>query len=89
MDNITVLVPGDVVSHGPVCSSVCTPHPSEAILEAAIHRLTAALATASDETIPDLVTERRALRDELRALREGSAEVVHLDDERGRRERGT
>src|ERR1700733_10546221 len=39
-------------------------------LERAIARLTSALATASDETIGDLVTERAALRAELRALRE-------------------
>jgi hypothetical protein len=35
---------------------------------------------ASDDVVADLVAERRALRDELRALREGSADVVRLDD---------
>jgi hypothetical protein len=55
-------------------------------LQAAIDRLTRALTTASDDIIPDLVTERRALREELRALRETSAGVVRLDDERARRE---
>jgi len=38
--------------------------------------------------IADLVAERRALREELRALRDGTAEVVSLDDERSRRDRG-
>ena len=61
-----------------VCTSVCIP-PSEATLEAAIHRLTSALATATDETIADLVAERRALREELRVLREVSADIVRLD----------
>jgi hypothetical protein len=57
------------------------------MLRAAIDRLTVALTTASDEVIPELVVERRALRDELRALRETSAGVVSLDEERARRER--
>jgi len=58
-----------------------------AVLEAAIGRLTRALATASDDVIPDLVSERAAMRAELRALNEGAAGVVRLDDERGRRGR--
>jgi len=57
------------------------------ILQAAIDRLTLALTTASDEVIGELVAERRALREELRALRETSAGVVSLDEERARRER--
>lgn len=68
-------------------ASVCTPPSQEAVLQAAIDRLTAALGTGSDNVIPDLVAERRALRDELRLLHEGSADVVRLDDERARRER--
>jgi hypothetical protein len=37
--------------------------------------------------IAELVTERRALREELRAMRETSADVVNLDEERTRRKR--
>jgi hypothetical protein len=57
-------------------------------LEAAIHRLTSALATATDETIAELVAERRALREELRVLREVSADIVRLDDQRATHPRG-
>jgi uncharacterized protein YdcH (DUF465 family) len=39
-----------------------------AALQAAIDRLTRVIATADDQTIPHLVTERRAMRDELSAL---------------------
>jgi hypothetical protein len=74
-------IPGECDS---VCTSVCTPT-DEATLEGAIARLTTALITADDQTIAELVVERRALRDELRALREQMAGVVHLDDERARR----
>jgi hypothetical protein len=35
------------------------------------------------------VAERRALREELRVLRETSADVVRLDDQRATRPRGT
>jgi hypothetical protein len=42
----------------------------EATLKAAIDRLTRALATVDDEAIPDLVAERRALREEVSALRD-------------------
>jgi hypothetical protein len=59
---------------GSVCTSVCTPL-DEATLEAAIARLTIALATAADDDIPELVAERRALREELHALRQGNADV--------------
>jgi hypothetical protein len=48
--------------------------------------VTVALTTAADEDIPRLVTERRALREELHALREADGGVVRLDDERARRE---
>jgi hypothetical protein len=43
---------------------------SETVLEAAIARLTRALPTADDAAIGDLVTERRAMCEELCALRE-------------------
>ena len=79
---------GDAGVGDSVCTSVCTPPCQEAVLEAAIHRLTAALGTASDEVIADLVAERRALREELRLLREGSAGMVHLDDKRTWPKRG-
>jgi len=59
-----------------------------AALEAAIDRMTRALVTATDEEIAELVAERRAMREELRALREVDAGVVvRLDDERHRRGR--
>jgi hypothetical protein len=41
------------------------------VLEAAIDRVTRALVTAADEVIPDLVAERRAMRQELQGLRLG------------------
>jgi hypothetical protein len=56
-------------------------------LEAAIARVTRALAAADDEAITELVAERRALREEFRAMRESGAGVVRLEDERARRER--
>ena len=65
-----------------VCTSVCTPL-DEGALQAAIDRLTRALATAADDDIPALVEERRSLREELQATREGVAEGVRL--ERARR----
>jgi gamma-glutamyl:cysteine ligase YbdK (ATP-grasp superfamily) len=67
-----------------VCTSVCTP-PAEASLEAAIERLTLALATADDETIAELVAERRAMREQLRAMKADSAGVVDLGVRRARR----
>jgi hypothetical protein len=45
-----------------------------AALQAAIDRLTRAIATANDQTIPRLVTERRAMRDELEGLKREAAE---------------
>jgi hypothetical protein len=42
-------------------------------LERAIEALTHALASATDEDVAELVRERRAMRDELQALREASA----------------
>jgi hypothetical protein len=72
---------------GSVCTSVCTAPPGEAVLQAAIDRLTRALATAADETIGALVAERAELRAELRALLEVGAGVVSLDEERARRDR--
>jgi hypothetical protein len=67
-----------------VCRSVCTPL-EEATFDAAIASVTRALAATDDPAIAaELVGERRALREELRALRETSA-VGHLADERARR----
>lgn len=66
-----------------ICTSICTPLDAGTI-EAAIGRLTRALAAADDATIPALVDERASLRAELRALHAGDA-VVRLDDERARR----
>jgi hypothetical protein len=57
----------------------------QADLEAAITRLTRALATADDESIPELVAERASLRRELEQLRQVDAGVVRLEDERKRR----
>jgi hypothetical protein len=54
-------------------------------LRAAIARLTAAIATADDDSIAELVSERRALRDELQALREVRADVPRLEDRRSQR----
>ncbi len=62
--------------------------PDEATLKAAVDRLTAALTTATDGAIPALVTERAALRDELRALREAGSNVLRLDATRARKEPG-
>jgi hypothetical protein len=50
-----------------VCTSVCIPL-AEADLEAALDRLTRALAMVDDDAIPALVEERRALREELREM---------------------
>jgi hypothetical protein len=54
---------------------------SDAVLTAAIDRVTRALATADDGTIRELVAERRELRAERDALRAG-ANVVSLDAHR-------
>jgi hypothetical protein len=40
--------------------------------------VTVALATADDDAVVELVSERRAMREELRAVREGEAGVVQL-----------
>ena len=74
---------GDVAS---VRTSVRTPLDEADVLQAAIARLTRALATADDDTIGDLVTERAALRRELAELREGG-DVVRLDEAKRRRGR--
>jgi hypothetical protein len=58
------------------------PGVDEATIQEAIDRLTRALATATDDAIPGLVDERRALREELGELREGKAGAVRPDDER-------
>jgi hypothetical protein len=58
-----------------------------AVLEAAIDRLTRALASADDETIAELVAERRAMREELRALRDAETGGLRLADERAKRAR--
>jgi hypothetical protein len=47
-----------------------------AALEAAIERVTGALETAPDEVIPELVAERRAMREELEMLRRGENVVL-------------
>ena len=52
----------------PVGQSSGNPDGRVGALQAAIDRLTRAIATADDQTIPHLVTERRAMRDELSAL---------------------
>jgi hypothetical protein len=41
------------------------------VLEAAIERVTRALVGTPDEVIPELVSERRAMREELETLRRG------------------
>ena len=51
-------------------------------IEAAIGALTRAIGVASDDVIPSLVSERAALRAELRALRETAAGVARLDSRR-------
>jgi hypothetical protein len=61
-------------------------------VQAAIDRVTRALATADDDVIADLVAERRALREDLRALRggDGSREldnIVERGAQSGRRGR--
>jgi len=53
-------------------------------IQGAIDRLTRALATVDDNGIAELVAERRALREELHAMRE-AAVVVHLAEARTRR----
>ena len=50
-------------------------------MEAAIARVTRALGTADDETIGELVAERKAMRAELEALRR-PANVVPISDAR-------
>jgi hypothetical protein len=39
------------------------------VLEAAIQRVTRALVTAADEMLPELIAERRVMREELEGLR--------------------
>jgi hypothetical protein len=69
-----------------VCTYVCTPIEAEEI-QAAIDRLTRALATADDATIPEVVAERRALREDLAELLERGAGVVRIVDVAGARAR--
>jgi hypothetical protein len=64
-----------------VCTSVCTPL-DEGALQAAMDRLTRALATAADDEISAIVEERRSLREELHSMREGVAGVVRLEPAR-------
>ena len=55
-------------------------------IEAAIANVTRLLARTDDATTAaDLVKERASLRDELRAMRDGEAGVIRLDDARARR----
>lgn len=49
-----------------------------AALEAAIDRLTRAMATVADDAIPELVAERAAMRAELRALVVEGSNVVPI-----------
>jgi hypothetical protein len=65
-----------------LCSS-----PDATALGAAIDRRTHALGTAHDTVIPALVAERAALREELRALRDASANVVRLAEQTARSRR--
>jgi hypothetical protein len=58
------------------------------VLQAAIDRVTIALATAPNEAVAELVAERRALRDELREMHRGEAGVVPLNDVRERKRSG-
>jgi uncharacterized protein YeeX (DUF496 family) len=52
-------------------------------LEAAIARLTRAIVSAVDDVVAaELVAERRAMREELRALREREAGVVRIEERR-------
>jgi hypothetical protein len=68
---------------GLVCTSFALPR-REATLEAAIARLTGALVTAADDVIRELVSERAAMRAELRALHEASDGVIDVDSRRRR-----
>jgi hypothetical protein len=63
---------GDAAS---ICTSVCTPLDA-ATTKGAIDRLTRALLTAEDYAIPCLVAERAGMREELRELRGGPADIV-------------
>jgi hypothetical protein len=63
-------------------NAVCTSS-DPVILEAAIARLTRALTTADDDALPELVAERRALREELEERRCGAnGNVVAIDSRR-------
>ncbi len=69
---------------GAVCRSVCTPL-AEATFDAAIASVTRALAATDDPALAaELVGERRALREELRALRDAAADVTNATERRGR-----
>jgi hypothetical protein len=63
-------------------------HRDERVLERAVARITVALTTTADEDIPGIVAERRALREELHALREEQAGIVRLDHKRAQEPRG-
>ena len=84
VDYAESLPPDSECDGGSVCRSVCIP-PDEGALMAAIDRLTRALATADDVSVPELVAERRAMREELAAMRERDADVVRLEDERAQK----
>ncbi len=67
---------------------VCTPAPDHvAVLEAAIDRLTRMLGTAPDDVIPELVAERKVMREEMLAIRASSSRVQRLRDGRATRSR--
>jgi hypothetical protein len=61
------------------CTTVCTQIDAET-LEAAIARLTVVLTTAAVDAIPGLVDERRAMREELQAMRERALHATPADE---------
>ncbi len=62
-------VPSSV--NGPRLPSVADAGDRETLLAKAIDRLTAALLTAADDVLPEIIGERKALRSELEELRRG------------------
>ena len=83
-ENQAVARQATTVAHASFAVSFAVGAPDTAAVQAAIDRLTRALATAADDVIPALVAERAALRAELRALREEGAGIARLADQRAR-----